>query len=152
MKKKNHQIKRRKNKQVKRRTNIEKRIQIEGALMTGLSNKKISKRLKVGMALVASVKKNGAFLRRKTRKDKGISKKITKSKAKILKKLLKGKKGVGIKKLAENYDFSGKTIWRWLHQQPWGHYLKYKKKPAPKNIEDRKLMVKKVRKFGIKKA
>ncbi len=30
--------------------------------------------------------------------------------------------------------------------------LKYKKKPAPKNIEDRKLMVKKVRKFGIKKA
>ncbi len=41
MKKKNHQIKRRKNKQVKRRTNIEKRIQIEGALMTGLSNKKV---------------------------------------------------------------------------------------------------------------
>ncbi len=88
------------------------------------------------MALVASVKKNGAFLslRRKTRKDKGISKKITKSKAKILKKLLKGKKGVFIKKFLENYDFSGKTIRRWLHQQPWGHYLKYKKKPDLQKI------------------
>ncbi len=64
---------------------------------------------------------------------------------------MRGKKGIGIKKLSKSYPFSSRTIRRYLKKKPWGKYRVAIKKPglSPKNIFDRKKFYKKALNFGI---
>ena len=118
-KKQKTSCKRRNGKIRKKEQKKTKRIQIEGALMCGVPIKEITRKLKVGRGTVRSVIKFRGSKKRKTRIDKNISKKITTCQAKKLKKLMKGKPGVGIKKLSKQFNFSGTTIRRWLKRKPW---------------------------------
>ncbi len=96
------------------------RLRIEGALMVGTSITKISQVLNVSKKTVRGVKRNGALYRKK-RIDNGRTK-ISPKIGKQLEKKIRGKKGIGIKKLSKSYKFSGTTIRRYLKKQSWGKY------------------------------
>ena len=66
--------------------------------------------------------KKQRIIERKKRSDAGKSRTIDEKLGKILKKRLYGKRGVGLKKSATEYNLSATGIRRWLHPQPWGKY------------------------------
>ena len=113
-----------------KKVNLTKRYSIQGLLELNLSNSEISRRLSVTRKLVADVKKHGPEKKRKVRFDKRKSRKINEELGKKMEKMLKGKRGVGIKKLGLKLDLSSPTIRRWLKTKPWGQYLTVKKKPG----------------------
>ncbi len=68
-------------------------------------------------------------------------------------KEFKGNKGVGAKRMGRKYDLDSKTIRRWLDTQDWGKYRKpiIKLSITQKNINDRKELYQRAKKFGFKK-
>ena len=79
------------------------------------------------------------------------SKTIDKKLGKILRKRLYGKRRIGLKKLATEYDLSSKGIRRWLDTKSWGKYrvAKFEIGLSEKNLNDRKIFYKRVQSFWI---
>ena len=147
-------IKKKKMSQQKVGKQISNRLQIKGALLCGSSIKNTAKKLKVSRNTVRNVMKNENIFYRKKRIYPKKIKKINRKMEKILEKKIKGKRGAGIKKIAKMVKISSKTIRSWLKKQDWGKYLSPEKLPrlSPKNVQDRKIFYKKVKKFGLEKA
>ena len=88
------------------------RLRMQGALMTGVSIKKIA-RLKSCKKYCEKSQKIWNF-EEKTKRYDFKKKRSQKMFEKSLKKKFKGKRGIGIKKLGKTMDMSSRTIRRWL--------------------------------------
>ena len=135
-----------------------KRIEIAGALKCGVPVGDIMKSLNTCDKTIASVRKemNGTMTphHRKIRKDKGVSKTITKQVAKKIERLMKDKRMVGTRQVQKITGINRRSIQRHLLTVDWGRYVRAKIEPllTEKNREDRLAWCRKLRRLGWNKA
>ncbi len=113
------------------------KLRIKNVLMLSVLINKICKIFNVTKKSTKSLIINRRYIEKKRNNCKKA--KLTFQIKKKLEKDIRGKQGIGIKKVERKYNISSRTIRRWLKTQPWGKYKVLKIKPylSPKNIKDR---------------